>query len=488
MPGRSKHRGIRERLEQALKAGENEQCEFRRSFGEETLRTLCALANTHGGEVWVGVDDDGRIAGISFGRESARDWANQIGQGLGLNARIEPVEVEGKTVVRIAVSESQWKPIRYRGRAWVRVGNSDRQATDEEETRWVLERVGTTWDALPETRARLEDLDPDAIQRFRRLCNVKGRRSIPPEEDDATVLRKLGLLTESGEVTRAAVLLFGKEPQRFYSHAFVRIGRFRTPTFVVDDHPIYGTLWEQVDGAMNYCRQHLQTSYGPTPEPAREVLWEYPLEALREAIINAVCHRNYVDPGHTQVRWFDDSMVILSPGTLVPPLRPEDLKRPHRSYLRNPKIAEAFYFAGWIEQWGTGIRKILDEFRQAGLPEPEWEEAQGAVWLTFRKDLLTEEHLKARGLNERQIRAVLWVKTHGSITNSEYQALVQVSKRTASDDLRWLEKAGLLERVGTTGKGTHYRLKGRQRGERGNKGAIKGQNKPFPSSTEGKQQ
>jgi len=173
--------------------------------------------------------------------------------------------------------------------------------------------------------------------------------------------------------------------------------------------------------------------------------------------------RDYIDPGHTQVHWFDDTMVILSPGTLVPPLRPEDLKRPHRSYLRNPKIAEAFYFAGWIEQWGTGVGEMRDEFCQAGLPEPEWEEAQGAVWLTFRKDILTEEHLKTMGLNKRQIRAVLWVKMHGRITNSEYQALLQVSKRTASDDLRWLERAGLLEKVGT--KGAKGVVKGQQRGK-----------------------
>lgn len=438
-----------------LRQGESETREFRRNFGDETLRTLCAFANTSGGELWIGVEDDGTIHGASVGRESLRDWANRINQSLGINARIEPVEIEGKTVVRITVAESPSKPVRYRGRAWVRSGSSDRQATDEEETRWVLERMGTAWDALPEPRARMQDLDPDQIQRFRKLCNLKGRRPIPTEEDDETVLRKLGLLMEKDTITRAAVLLFGKEPQRFYSHAFVRIGRFRSPIMVVDDHPIYGTLWDQVEGAMNYFRQYLQTSYGPTPEPAREVIWEYPLEALREALVNAVCHRDYIDYGHTQVRWFQDYMVILSPGTLVPPLRPEDLRRPHRSYLRNPKIAEAFYFAGWIEQWGSGIAKILDEFQQAGLPEPDWREEQGAVWLTFRKDIWTEEHLKSLGLNERQIKAVLWAKTHGSITNRDYRHISGVSNKTAYIELVELVRRGILTQHGT-GKALRY--------------------------------
>ena len=142
---------------------------------------------------------------------------------------------------------------------------------------------------------------------------------------------------------------------------------------------------------------------------------------------------------------------------------------------RNRKIAEMFFYMGWIEQWGRGIQKIVDECTAAGLPEPEFEERTGGLWLTFRQDILTEEHLRSLGLTERQIKAVLWVKEKGRITNAEYQKVCQVSKRTASDDLSQLEVKGLLERVGTTGKGTHYRLKEQERGETGNKGATKGQ-------------
>ena len=142
---------------------------------------------------------------------------------------------------------------------------------------------------------------------------------------------------------------------------------------------------------------------------------------------------------------------------------------------RNRKIAEMFFYMGWIEQWGRGIQKIVDECTAAGLPEPEFEERTGGLWLTFRQDILTEEHLRSLGLTERQIKAVLWVKEKGRITNAEYQKVCQVSKRTASDDLSQLEAKGLLERVGTTGKGTHYRLKEQERGETGNKGATKGQ-------------
>jgi ATP-dependent DNA helicase RecG len=125
----------------------------------------------------------------------------------------------------------------------------------------------------------------------------------------------------------------------------------------------------------------------------------------------------------------------LNPGTLPPPLRPEDLKRPHPSKPRNRLIAEVFFYVGWIEQWGSGFEKMLRECQAAGLPDPTWEERAGAFWLTFRKDLLTDEHLRSLDLTERQIKAVMWVKQQGCITNAEYQQVVQTSRETAKRDL-----------------------------------------------------
>jgi len=208
---------------------------------------------------------------------------------------------------------------------------------------------------------------------------------------------------------------------------------------------------------MGYFREHLQTRFEFRGEPAREVIWEYPLEALREAIVNAVCHRDYLDVGHTQVRWYDDHLVFINPGGLPPPLRLEDLKRPHRSVPRNRKVAEMFFYVGWIEQWGRGIQKMLDECAAAGLPEPEFAERQGALWVTFRKDILTEEHLRSLGLNERQIRAVFWVKGKGSITNREYRQLTGLSDEGARRDLNALVSKGILHSEGR-GRAVRYVL------------------------------
>lgn len=360
---------VADELAAALQQGESETCEFRSSFGEDALRTLCAFANTRGGVLWVGVRDDGAIVGVTLGKEAQRDWANQIRQTLGVNAHLKPLQVGDKTVMRIEVGESQAKPVRFKGRSWQRMGSTDQQASDEDETRWVLERVGQTWDALPEPRARWDDLSPEQITLFRQRCNLQGRRPIPEGEDDATVLSKLGLITPEGQITRAAVLLFGREPQRFYLNAFVKIGRFRSPTNIVDDREMRGTLFEQVEAVMQYFRERMETRYEFTGDPAREVVWEYPLDALREATLNAVCHRDYFDSAHIQIRWYDDRVVFYNPGVLQPPLTVE------------------------------------------------------------------------------------------RITNTQYQQLFRVSKRTASLDLSHLQEQGLVEQVGTRGKGTYYRLR-----------------------------
>ncbi len=443
-------------LERLLVEGESETVEFKESLDEEALESVAAFANVRGGTLLVGVADNGTVKGVMLGKETIRDWANRIAQATHVHPRLTHHSYASKTIVAIEVTESALKPIPSRGRYFKRVGKSNRQMTDDDLTRTVLEKVGMTWDEVVEPRATLDDLDPKQLRRFRALCSEKGRRPIPSGERDATVLEKLGLLRD-GQPLRAAVLLFGKEPQRFYPSALVKIGRFRSPTLIVDDREVASTLFDQIEGTMNYFREHLQTRFEFRGEIAREVIWEYPLEALREAITNAICHRDYLATMHTQVRWYDDHIVLFSPGGLLAPLRLEDLKRVHPSVLRNRKIAEMFFYIGWIEQWGRGIQKILDECAAAGLPEPEFEEKTGGLWLTFRKDILTEEHLRSRGLNERQVKAVLWAKKKRSITNREYRELTGLSDEGSRRDLNELVSKGIFRSEGK-GRSMRYAL------------------------------
>lgn len=475
-------------IEKLLEGGESETVEFKESFDDEAIETVAAFANARGGTLLIGATDAGAAKGTMTGKESIRDWANKISQATHVNPRIREVSFQGKPIVVIEVAASAARPHPAKGKYFIRIGKSNRQMTEDDLSRAILAKVGSSWDAVPEPRATMADIDPVQMKRFRDLCNEKGRRPIPSKETNEVVLQKLELM-KNDLLTRAAVLLFGKDPQRFYHSALVRIGRFRPGNLIVDDKEFLGPLFDQVEGAMSYFREHLQTEYRFTGEPAREVIWEYPLEALREAVTNSVCHRDYASTAQTQIRWFDEELLIMNPGGLPPNLSIQDLKHKHESRPRNQMIARMFFYAGWIEQWGGGTVKILQECKAAKLPEPRFEEKQGGFWLTFPKGALPkpvptveiDESLRALGLTDRQIAVVRRVKEKGRITNSEYQNFYKVGKRYASEELASLVDKGILEKIGKTGKGTYYRLKtgrgakGALKGsQRGTKGAVKG--------------
>lgn len=305
-------------LKTMIAGGESQTVEFKESFGEETLETLAAFANTSGGIILVGAADNAAIVGIHIGKESLRAWANRITQVTNLNPAISRIDLNGKSIVRIAVAESPVKPVACSGRYFKRVNNSNRRMTDDDITRVVLEKVGATWDEIIEPRATLADISKENLASFRAACNQKRRRIVPAKDSVTAVLEKLGLI-KKGKLLRAAVLLFGNEPQSFYPSAFLKIGRFRPGGVIADDKEIRGTLFTQIEHAMEYFREHLQTRFEFSGAPAREVIWEYPLEALREAVTNAVCHRDYLDMSQTQIRWHDDKILIVNPGKLIPP-------------------------------------------------------------------------------------------------------------------------------------------------------------------------
>jgi len=296
-----------------IRKGESETVEFKESFGTEVIETTCAFANAKGGIILIGVDDRGNVKGVQIGKSSTKDWINRIAQGTGVHPSVGVIRVGGNKVVRIEVEGSRIKPVMFHGRVYKRVGDTTRQMSVEELTRIVLDSVGATWDELPEPRASMEDIDPSKIRAFVRLANETRRRPIEGRISPSTLLEKLDLIRE-GKLSRAAVLLFGKRPQKYYLQAMIKAGRFRSEDLIVDDREIEGSLFEQVEGAMNYFREKLETRFEMTGRPQRKVIWEYPLDSLREAVINAVCHRDYMESGQTQVRIYDDRVMIWNSG------------------------------------------------------------------------------------------------------------------------------------------------------------------------------
>ena len=204
----------------------------------------------------------------------------------------------------------------------------------------------------------------------------------------------------------------------------------------------------------------------------REEIWDYPLPAIREALVNSLIHRDYFNWNvQTQVKIFDDLIWFYNIGRLPEGITLKQLKEPHASVPRNPLIAHIFYLAGLIEEMGTGTGRIIKNIKLHNLPEPEFKEEMNGFSIYFRKDIYTIEYLKTLGLNERQIKAVQYLKEKNRITNKEYQKIANTTKRTASRDLKFLTEKGVIKQIGDTGKGTYYVLK---RGQKRDKRDIKG--------------
>lgn len=453
----------------AIPLEEGETLDLKRQWSKTAIDALAAFANTRGGTVLVGVQDDGTVVGFAASAGDLERIINEVVTTTGLRPEVKWLTGQGsQQVLSLTVSPSPVL-VACRGRYLVRVGNTNRDMTPEEVARRSLESSGQSWDAIPARRD--EELNPEAIRRFIRLA--RSRLPWASESDSPREVADKLHLRREGRPTRAALLAFGYRPQDVAVGAVVRIARFSKGR-ILDDRTVGGTLLDQLEGVLERLRTYLQVGYtvgdraalegrpelGLLERAQRQETWEYPFEALREAVLNALMHRDYAQPSDTQIRVEDDRLEIWSPGGLLPDVSLEDLRRErHQSRRRNPLVAEVFYYAGLVERWGTGTTRMIRACAAQGLPEPEFALAEGGFRVVFYKDLLTAEHLAARGLNERQVKAMLFLKEKGRLRRADYEALTGVSRSGAGRELSQLEGLGLIVKVGTTGRGAYYVLR-----------------------------
>ncbi len=338
-----------------------------------------------------------------------------------------------------------------------------------------LERTGALrtrpFDARACPGATLADVSEEKLRWFLARARNERRFALAVNTPMVEALHHLNLL-DGEQPSHAAILLFGAAPQRFLPTSEVKCLHFhgtevRKP---IPSYQIYkGTVFDLVDQAVDFVLSKLVRAVGTRAAGTEApVTYELPREAVAEAIVNAVAHRDYASNASVQVMLFADRLEIWNPGELPPPLTLERLRGPHPSIPRNPLIADPLFLARYIEKAGTGTLDMIARVREAGLPEPEFRQDGGTFVQALWRDWLTPKALASLGLSERQHKAIDFVRANGRIANAEYQRLAGVTKATASRDLEALTKAGVLRKVGTTGKGTYYTLDG--------KGLTKGSN------------
>ncbi len=435
-----------------LKA-ESQTTEFKPSWRDENLKVICAFANTDGGKLVIGVDDNNNPIGVKNSKKLLEDLPNKILDILGIIPKIKLGKQKSKDIISVEVEHS-YVPISYHGKFYIRSGTTQ-ELKGRELTRFLISKSGKRWDEYVEERATIKDINFETIDRFKQM-SVKRLPLIKDENDHVKILQKLNLLG-NGKLKRAGILLFGKNPKRFWTSAYIKVGKFLTNTDIVSSDDVEGNLFEQVEKTIELLRTKYLISKIRFEGIYRKEELEYPEEALREAIINAVIHRDYIG-AHTQLKVYTDKIILWNDGSLPNEIKIEDLKKDHHSKPRNELLADVFFKAGLIEAWGRGTIKITDECKDAGLPEPEFKEEFGGFAVYFYKDIYADNILRKLGLNNRQLEAVKYIKERGDINLSNFKKLIQnVSEKTLYRDLQELVSKKILREIGEK-KGRKYEL------------------------------
>jgi len=435
---------------------EQQNIEYKSSWHDDYQKWICGFANAQGGRIYIGKDDDGKIIGVGDYKRLMDEIPNKIKNNLGITAEVNLLQDGGIHFIEIIVQPYS-VPISLRGRYYYRSGSVKHELTGAALNEFLLKRIGHTWDDVIETRATMDDIDEKTVKIFLRKAEEAGRLPDIDGLSTAELLEKLRLM-KNGQLKRAAIVLFGKDPGSFYPNTFVKIGKFADNDFEIRfQETEEGNIIQVLDKVLRTLDYKFLIRNISFEGMNRIETLEYPLPALREVLLNALIHRNYMG-APTQIRVYDKKLFVWNDGGLPETITLQQLKQFHSSHPRNPIIAEACFRGGLIDSWGSGIMKILDSCKAAELPTPEMNEKEGGFIVTLFKDKFIEEELKKLGLNERQIKAVLYVKEKGKITNGEYQEINDVSRRTATRDLLDLvEKFNIMVPEGA-GAGNFYKL------------------------------
>jgi ATP-dependent DNA helicase RecG len=455
-------------LQALLAAGRGPEVEFgpEGTPAARLAETLVAFANAAGGTLLLGVDSRGGAPRGLSDPDGVLDRVLQAALAADPPLIIplpQVVDLDGRPVLVVSVPAGLPHVYSYKGKYLVRDGRQNRPLAPRPLRRLMMERGAVSFESLVPDGARLEDLDWDRARRY--LAGLERLSEVPPEE--ALLHRGCLVEGESGpRPTYAALLLFGREPQRWVPSAEILVARYggRTMSDEFIKEQVRGTLPEQIRQAEAFVISNMRRGVRLLGLERVEAT-EYPGEAVREAIVNAVAHRDYQVRGdEIRVLMFADRIEFYSPGRLPGHVTVDNLL--HERYSRNETIVQILSDMGFIERLGYGIDRMIRLMAEAGLPAPRFQETaagfqvtlagQGQALVSQEADTLRWRHL---GLNDRQQAALGYLVERGRITNREYQDLApDVSPETIRRDLADLVSKNLLLKIGEK-RATYYILK-----------------------------
>jgi ATP-dependent DNA helicase RecG len=438
---------------------EHQNIEWKESWHNDYFKWICGFANAQGGTLFIGIDDKGNTKHLDNVKKLLEDLPNQVRDLLGLMVDVNLLTANSDDYLEIVVEPYPF-PISLRGKYYYRSGSTLQELKGAALTKFLLQRQGKKWDGVPVPNITAGDLKNDTFDFFRKKA-TKSKR-LESEDLDGTnqeLLESLQLyLEEEKMLKRAAILLFHPKPEKYVTGAYIKIGYFENEADLMYQDEAHGNLFEQIEKTMDLLFTKYIKALISYEGISRVETYEYPKEAIREALLNAVAHKDYSGGAPIQIKVFKDRIMIWNDGQLPDNWTVSNLLKKHASKPYNPDIANTLFRSGYIESWGRGIEKMMNYCKEAEIPIPNYSFESPDFLVEFRKDIYHEEYLIELGLNERQIKAVLFVKENGKVTNSEYQDLCKVSRATSTRDLTELVEKELISLKGTGQRDLHYIL------------------------------
>jgi len=432
---------------------------------DELAEVLVAFANSDGGTVLIGVDEQGHLDRNLMFQEIEDVLRLALAQCRpGVPTEWQRGQVEGGEAVVLRVPRSTELHSLEDGRVLIRAAAENRPLGGGEIRHLAATKSRGDYETEAVPGARYADLDPEMIAEYRAKRTERQRR--PLQAEDRSLLLRAGATAEDGTPTVCGLLLFGREPQSLLPQSGLIVVRFA------------GTELRGPGGLPGYSRR--EEISGPLPkliEAAWQVVWEemrvaavvtglvreekseYPSFAVREALVNAVCHRDYQLTGRRiEIRMFDDRLEVISPGGLPGYITVDNIVEEH--FSRNPRLVNGLFQWGFIEELGLGIDRMIEDMANAGHPNPEFRDAPYSFTVALRNTRVRRAvPAWESSMNERQLRALAYLQDNGRITNREYSHLCpDVSTETLRLDLVDLVGRGLLLKIGAK-RGTYYILK-----------------------------
>lgn len=361
---------------------EKKNVEWKARWKDEYLEWICGLANAQGGRIYIGCKDNGEVVGVPDAKKLMEGIPDKVRDAMGIIVDVNLLEKDGLSYLEIDVPACpvciSCKGIYY----YCNDGTKQKLSGPALES-FFLRRRGVSWDNMPFPLFRMEDVSDSEVERFRRLAAKRGR--IAPDlltEPKEVLLQKLHLVN-NGYLTNAAMLLFAKDPQDWQQGAYIKIGYFESDADLLYQDEIHGSLLEQVDKAIEViCLKYMRAKI--SCEGIRRIKRYFvPEAALREALLNAVCHKRYESCIPIQVSIYKDRLYVANVGVFPKTWATDNLYGKQEARPYNPNVAAVMYDAGFIESWGRGVERIRSACAAYGLPEPEYTVHPGDIMIKF---------------------------------------------------------------------------------------------------------